>query len=78
MSEKEKIQYGRHHNLDNLKTVIFIELIQINACVIHVFILASNDTTNECITDAESLKFRKMAAIFNRRNAKSYNSLCCN
>ena len=34
MSEKEKIQYGRHHNLDNLKTVIFIELIQINACVI--------------------------------------------
>ena len=42
------------------------------------FILASNDTTNKRITAAVSLKFKKkIATIFNRKNAKSYNSLCC-
>ena len=56
MSEKEKIQDGRHHDLDHLKTAIFIELIQINACVIQLFILASNDTTNKRVTGAASLK----------------------
>ena len=34
---------------------------QKNPCVIHLFILAKTDTTNERITDAVSLELRKMA-----------------
>ena len=44
-----------------------MEIIQKNACVIHFFILALNDTTNERIAGAVSLTFKKMAALFNKK-----------